>query len=183
MTGAAVCTPTIRREAMDPIAAMLTLVPAAIFLSIFWTELKGAGWQPAPKRAIERALELANVRPGDVFYDLGAGDGRVVLAAAKAGARAVGVEIDPIRFLLCKVRLKVGGGNVRILLSDLFSARIDDASVVFVYLRDWSTERLKDKLMAELRPGTRVITYYWPLKGWKPVAEDKENDIYVYRIK
>ena len=58
---------------MDPIF-LIALVPAAIFFSVFWTELRGAGWQPAPRRAIDSAIKLANVRPGDVFYDLGAGD-------------------------------------------------------------------------------------------------------------
>ncbi|MEM7813782.1 MAG: SAM-dependent methyltransferase [Candidatus Aenigmatarchaeota archaeon] len=169
---------------MDPLL-LIAAVPALIFFSIFWTELKGAGWQPTPRQAIESALKLARVRPGDVFYDLGAGDGRVLVAAAKAGARAVGIEIDPLRCLACRLRIAINrlGEQAHATLGDVYSVPLSGASVVFIYLRDWSTERLKDKLMAELQPGTRIITYYWPLEGWQPAAHDEKNSIYVYQIR
>jgi len=167
---------------MDPLI-LASSVPAVIVAWLFWTEFKGAGWQPVPQRAIKRALEIAKVGRTDVLYDLGAGDGRVITAAARAGARSIGIEIDPLRVLLCKMRLKIKGEKkAQVFLSDLFNYPLGDASIVFIYLRDWSNERLKRKFITELKPGTKIITYHWPLKGWRPVAQDKENDLWVYEI-
>jgi ribosomal protein L11 methylase PrmA len=169
---------------MDPIILTLLALPPLIVAWFFWTEFKGAGWQPAPRKAIESAFRLVRLNKDDVLYDLGAGDGRVIIAAAKAGAKAVGIEIDPLRWLICKLRLKINRleGKARAVCGDIYNVPLDPATVVFVYLRDWSTERLKDKFMTELRKGTRIIAYHWPLESWKPVAHDKENDVYVYKI-
>jgi len=164
---------------MDPIFFLLA-IPPALVAWFFWTEFKGAGWQPAPRKAIESAFKLARVGKDDIFYDLGAGDGRVIIAAAKAGARAVGIEIDPLRLLICKLRL-ARTKNARAIFGNIYDVPLNDATVVFVYLRDWSTERLKAKF-TELRKGTRIVTYHWPLEGWRPIATDKDNDVYVYKI-
>jgi SAM-dependent methyltransferase len=165
---------------MNPIFFLL-LIPAAAVAWLFWTETKGAGWQPAPASAIKSALKLARVERGDTLYDLGAGDGRVLIAAAKAGARAIGIELDPLRYLICRLRL-ARTKNAHAIRGDIFDVPLSDATVVFIYLRDWSTERLKRKF-ATLKRGTRIVTYYWPVKGWQPVAQDKKNEVYVYRIK
>ena len=165
---------------MDPIFFLLA-IPPALVTWFFWTEIKGAGWQPAPRRAIESAFRLARVGKDDIFYDLGAGDGRVIIAAAKAGARAVGVELDPLRYLICKLR-SARIKNARAIFGNIYNIPLNDATVVFVYLRDWSTKRLKEKFARELRKGTRIITYHWPLEGWRPTAKDEENDICVYKI-
>lgn len=165
------------------ILVFLSLIPVIIVVWLFWTEFKGAGWQPVPSKTIKRALELTNVTRKDIFYDLGAGDGRVIIAAAKTRAKAVGIEIDPLRYLLCKLRLKIKHEeNANAFLSDLFTVPLGNATVVFVYLRNWSNERLKRKFLAELKPGTRIITYHWPIRGWKPIAQDKENELWVYKI-
>ena len=165
---------------MDPIFFLLA-IPPALVTWFFWTEFKGAGWQPAPRKAIESAFKLARVGKDDIFYDLGAGDGRVIIAAAKAGARAVGIEIDPLRHLICKLRL-AHTKNARAIFGNIYDVPLNDATVVFIYLRDWSTERLKEKFKRELQPGTRIIAYHWPLEDRKPIAQDKENGVYVYRI-
>ena len=170
---------------MDPIILPLLALPPALVAWFFWTEFKGAGWQPAPRKAIESAFRLARIGKGDIFYDLGAGDGRVIITAAKSGAQAVGIELDPLRYLICKTRLKVNRleGKARAVCGDIYNVPLNDATVIFVYLRDWSTERLKDKFKRELQPGTRIIAYHWPLESWKPIAQDKENGVYVYEIK
>jgi len=167
---------------MDPTLLPLLAIPPALVAWFFWTELKGAGWQPAPHRTIESAFKLARVGKDDIFYDLGAGDGRVIIAAAKAGARAVGIELDPMRYLICKLR-SASIKNARAIFGNICNIPLNDATVVFVYLRDWSTERLKEKFMRELQSGTRIITYHWPIENWKPIAQDKENDVYVYEIR
>jgi SAM-dependent methyltransferase len=166
---------------MDLIFLPLIALPPLVVAWFFWTELKGAGWQPAPRKAIESAFRLARLNKKDVLYDLGAGDGRVIIAAAKAGAKAVGIEIDPIRWLICKLR-SASTKNARAIFGNIYNIPLNDATVVFIYLRNWSIERLKDKFMTELRKGTRIVTYHWPIENWKPVAQDKENDIYIYEI-
>jgi len=167
---------------MDNLIFALSFIPAIVVAALLWTELKGAGWQPAPKRSIESALALAQVGPKDVFYDLGAGDGRVLLAAAKTGARAIGVEIDPLRYLICRLNIIIASRrNASVILADLFNVPLDDATVVFAYLRGWSNDRLKQKLLA-LKKGTRIITYHWPIKGWTSVKKDTERDIYLYTV-
>ena len=165
---------------MDPIF-LLSLIPAFVVAWLFWTEFKGAGWQPAPHKAIESAFKLARLNKNDVLYDLGAGDGRVLIAAAKAGAKSVGIEIDPLRYLICKLR-SARIKNARAIFGNIYNIPLNDATVVFVYLRDWSTERLKEKFMRELQPGTCIIAYHWPLEGWWPVMQDRENELWVYEI-
>lgn len=169
---------------MNPLTALLLASPLIILAWLFWTEFTGAGFQPAPKRAIEQALKLANVSSKDTFYDLGAGNGRVLIAAAKTGARAIGIEIDPLRYLVCRLQLRINKtkGKTTIIFGNIYSIPFNSATVVFIYLRNWSNERLKTKLLAELRPGTRIITYHWPMKGWTPIAKDEKNKIYIYTI-
>ena len=163
---------------MDPL--FLLALPPLVVAWFFWTELKGAGWQPMPAVAVEKALALAKVGRADVVYDLGAGDGRVIVASVKKGAQAIGIEIDPLRYLMCKLRF-VRMKNARAVFSDLFNVPLTDATVVFIYLRNWSTEKLRSKLLSELQPGTRIVTYHWKISGWHPIAKDEKNDIYLYR--
>jgi len=164
---------------MDPI--FLLALPPLVVAWLFWTEFKGAGWQPAPRAAIESAFKLARLNKNDILYDLGAGDGRVIIAAARRGVKAVGIEIDPLRWLICKLRL-ARTKNARAILGNIYDVPLSDATVVFAYLRDWSNERLKQKFRSELRKGARIITYHWPIAKWKPIAQDKENSVYIYRI-
>jgi len=125
-------------------------------------------------------LVLAELKPGEVFYDLGAGDGRtVIMAAQEFGARAVGIELreDLAKKALQTVYQLGLQDRVTILHSNLFDVDISPADVVFLYLTTSANEKIKPKLEAELKPGARVISHDYEIVGWKPfkVEEFCEN--------
>jgi len=116
-------------------------------------------------------LRLANVGRDDVVYDLGCGDGRIVIAAARQfGARGVGVDIDPQRVREARENAQRAGvaDRVRFLRQDLFETDIREATVVTLYLLDELNMRLRPKLLRELRPGTRIVSHNFDMGDWKP---------------
>ena len=133
---------------------------------------KLAPWIPSTKEVIVEALRIANVKSSDKLYDLGAGDGRVAIIAARDfGAKCVAVEIDE---RLCGViysTVKYYGlmDRVGILCRDFLSIRIDDATVVYMYLYKSINELLANKLEKELGLGARIVTIDFPIPGWQPI--------------
>lgn len=132
-----------------------------------------------------KMLEYAAPVSGDVVVDLGAGDGRVLVAAARIpGVRAVGIEVDPLRYFLCNLRLKLHGLGDRasVRKENFFRTDLSDADVVTFYLSQAAADRLGDKLEKELKAGSRVVSYRRPIPGWRPIIHDDVDDIYVYEI-
>ena len=132
---------------------------------------------PTPQNVVDGMLKLANVRPGDVVYDLGCGDGRVVITAAKEyGARAVGIDIDPVRIKESQENARKAGVEDRVTFrnEDLFEADIKEATVVTLYLLQSLNLKLRPKLWKELKPGTRIVSHNFDMDDWTP---DKELDI------
>jgi hypothetical protein len=132
--------------------------------------VKDAGpYVPSPESVVSDMLKLAEVGPADFVIDLGSGDGRIVLTAAKVfGARGFGVEIkeDLVKESNEAARLAGVADRVRFYKRDLFKTDLSQASVVTMYLLPDTVNLLKDKLLAELKPGTRVISHDYPLTGW-----------------
>jgi precorrin-6B methylase 2 len=132
---------------------------------------------PTTEEGVKAMLKLADVKNTDVLYDLGCGDGRIVVAAAKNyGAHAVGVDIDPKRIEEAKENARRAGVEnlVRFEENDLFQANIKDATVVTLFLLSSVNERLRPKLLQDLKPGTRVVSNTFSMGDWKP---DKEQTI------
>jgi ribosomal protein L11 methylase PrmA len=128
-------------------------------------------------------LKLAGVKAGDVVYDLGCGDGRIVISAAKTyGAHAVGVDIDPERIQEAKANAKSAGveSQVRFEENDLFKADIHEATVVTLYLLPDVNMRLKPKLLSDLKPGTRVVSHSFDMQDWKPDKEETVEGRHIY---
>jgi len=127
---------------------------------------------PTPPEIVDRMLDVANVRTGDVVYDLGCGDGRMVIAAAKKyGTRGVGVDLDPARIREARANAKQAGVEslVTFKVADLFQTDLREATVVLLYLLPELNRRLKPKLFAELQPGARVVSHDWDMgKDWPP---------------
>ena len=140
---------------------------------------------PSTVLNVDEMLRLAEVRPGDVVYDLGSGDGRIVITAAKEwGARGVGVEIDGKLVAQSRESAKREGVAERVSFreGDVFKADLRDATVVTMYLLTSLVERLQPKLFAELRPGTRIVAHDYGFAGWKPdrtVNVSKSFHLYV----
>src|SRR5688572_16189202 len=114
-------------------------------------------------------LELADVNDRDVVYDLGCGDGRIVITAAKErGCRGVGIDIDPERIKQCETNAINAGvsDRVRFELTSVFRAEISEATVVALYLLPWMNAELRPRLLADLRPGTRIVAHQFPIAAW-----------------
>ncbi len=124
-----------------------------------------------PHEVVEAMLVLAKVGPNDVVYDLGCGDGRFVIAAAhEFGARGVGIDIDPARIAEARAAAQSEGvaERVRFLKQDLFTVDLSPATVVTLFLLPELNDRLAPKLKRELRPGARVVSHRWMIRGWPP---------------
>ena len=137
---------------------------------------------PTPEAVVDKMLEVAAVGPNDVVYDLGSGDGRIVIAAAKKGARAVGIDIDPERIREARQNARRAGVDRRVEFrqGDLFKADIGEATVVTLYLLTGVNRQLRPKLLAELKPGTRVVSHAFDMGDWKPVSEQRVGSSTVY---
>jgi len=154
-------------------------------MSLIWTSTRGAPWVPTHRDTVDRMLRMAGLRPGETLVDLGCGDGRVLVAAARRfGARAIGVEVDFGRYLWSLAVITVLGlhRQVRVVRADLFSVDLSSADVVFSYLLQDTNDRLKDKLRRELRPGARIVSNTFHFSGLPLVRADDELKLYLYRI-
>ena len=127
---------------------------------------------PTPYEAVDAMLKVAKVSKNDVVYDLGSGDGRIPIMAVQKynAARAVGIDINPERIKEAQANLKSAGvgDRVRFLNEDLFQANISDATVVTLYLLPSLNLKLLPKLLAELKPGTRIVSHAFDMGSWKP---------------
>ena len=155
---------------------------------VLWNLSLDALWQPTDMVTVRRILFLAGVQPGERVVDLGCGDGRfVVVAAREFGARALGVEIDPFRVLLGRlwIRMVSQKERARIVRADMYQIPLDDADVVILFLSPNANWKLQERLKREMQPGSRVVSYYHPMWGWTPeeVGEAKDGyPVYLYRI-
>ncbi len=149
------------------------IIIAIVFISMLIAMVSFAPWVPSPKEYLLKILEMANIKPDERFYDLGCGDGRVVILAARNfGARATGIELAIPRyisaFFVCLVS-KTPKANI--VLGNLFNHNISDADIIYVYGMPHALEkRLSQKLVQECKSGTRVISFMFEIKGWVPTA-------------
>jgi SAM-dependent methyltransferase len=139
---------------------------------------------PTPYEAVDAMLKVAKVGKNDVVYDLGSGDGRIPIMAVQKynAARAVGIDINPERIKEAEANLKAAGvgDRVRFLNEDLFEANISDATVVTLYLLPSLNVKLLPKLLAELKPGTRIVSHAFDMGSWKPQQTLKADGSSVY---
>lgn len=150
-----------------------------------------APYVPSPQPVVIRMLETAELKPGEILYDLGCGDGRILVTAAQQfRARAVGVELSAERYKLALDTIsRLGLQNAaRVIHRDLMKVDISEADVVTVYLLTSSNERLKPKFEKELKPGARVVSLDYRVRGWKPKriekteAHQRSYTIYLYEF-
>ena len=168
------------------IAGLIILLIFIIAISIIWPDIKGAPWLPTSMKKVRKMLELVELQPDEVLYDLGCGDGRIiVMAARKFGAKAVGVEIDPIRYLWCEFLITILGlrKKVKVLYGDLFKKDLSDADVVVTYLLQRTNDQLSDKLLMEMKPNSRIVSNTFGFLDLPLLKEDRKSSIYVYKIK
>ena len=163
------------------VVVLLVLVGMWLFVPV----LSGLPWRPTQLARARRALALAGLRRGETLYDLGAGDGRVLLLAAREfGARAVGVEISPLHCLAARLSARWRGlsPQVAVRCADFNRVDLSGADVVYLYMTAGPAERLRPHLERQLRPGARVVAVSFAFAGWKPAAYDPESLVFVYTM-
>ena len=144
-------------------------------------------YEPTPMPVVRAMLKLANVAPADVVYDLGSGDGRIPIAAAKEfGARGVGIEIDPELVERARANARQAGveDKVEFRVGDMYAADVTPATVVTLFLHPEPNLKLRPRLRADLRPGSRVVSYIWNMGDWAPdeVVRVQRRQIFLWRI-
>ena len=142
---------------------------------------------PTPQEVVDEMLRIADVKKGDVLYDLGSGDGRIPVTAAKRfGVRAVGIDIDPERIREANENARRNGVTdlVKFRQEDLFKADFREATVVTLYLLPDLNVKLRPKLWAELKPGTRIVSHQFEMGTWKPekVVEVNGRTVYFWTV-
>lgn len=142
---------------------------------------------PTPEPVVDAMLNLARVSPGDVLYDLGSGDGRIpIRAAQRFGVRGTGIEIDPVRIREANANAEAAGVThlVSFRQDDLFTTDFSDATVVTLYLLDSLNEKLRPRLLAELAPGTRIVSHAFRMGDWEPerTVEVGDSTIYLWTV-
>jgi precorrin-6B methylase 2 len=165
-------------------ACLLLLVAA----SLLWSQRApkrepDVWWEPSSEAVVAAMLKLAKVTSKDVVYDLGCGDGRIVIAAARDfGARGVGIDIDPKRIEESNENARKAGvtDRVKFIEEDLFEADIREATVVTLFLWPSVNLKLRPKLLKELKPGTRVVSHIHDMGEWAPQAQQTVNGARIY---
>jgi tRNA G37 N-methylase Trm5 len=146
------------------------------------SEKKIVPFVPTPQEVVDKMIELAGVKKGDTVYDLGSGDGRIVITAAKKGARAVGFEIDPDLIKESRENIKKAGVQqlAEIRNQDILTVDLSPASVVTMYLLPDVNLKLKPKVLSQLKPGSRIVSHAFDMGDWKPDKVERIDGRTVY---
>jgi SAM-dependent methyltransferase len=150
---------------------------------------KLAPYVASPSRVVEMMLDLARVKPGDVVYDLGSGDGRILIAAAERRAQAIGIEINPKLVAAATEEIARAGhaDRAKVIQGDVMTTDFSAATVVTLYMDTASNAKLRPQLEKQLKPGARVVSHDYEIPGWKPLRVEKLNErqnhvIYLYEV-
>jgi len=168
---------------------LVIVIAVIIFLSIsFYITIFGGGpFVPTPMPAVHEVLKAAKIKPGDKMYDIGSGDGRFVHFASKNySAKATGFELDPFVFFLAKIRQWVWGWEGKVIHGNFLKHSIKDADILICYMLPRTLAKFQKKFDAELKKGTRVVSYAFHIGSWEPKKliprKGKISQIFVYEI-
>jgi len=165
---------------------LFLVLASTFFLYLIISNCIGAPFVPSKKRDIGRIVELAEIRKGDVIYDIGSGDGRLLIEAAKAGAKkCIGIEVNPILVKYSRIKAKLSGqqDKIEVRRGNIWKEKIDQVDTVFTYFIPAHMERLGKKLKKELKPGTKIISNKFKFPNLEEKYYDKESQIFVYKIR
>ena len=144
-------------------------------------------YAPVPKKRVKQMIDLFNLTPGQKFYDLGCGDGRFVAEAAKRGADAIGFEISPWVYARAHFKTMLVPGKAKIVFKNFYTTDLSDADAIYCFLIDKVMQKVENKLIAELKPGAKVISYGFKLPNWQPeqvilsnLDKPRSSKIYIY---
>lgn len=162
--------------------AIFSLACAVLFVATAYSVLFGAPFVPTDRERVREMLALSDLKPGETLLDLGSGDGRIVIAAAKAGARAEGWEVNPYLWLWSKWMIRRAGvaDRAKVRLGSYWGDDMGHADVVTLFLITKHMPRMQEKLRRELRPGSRVVSYVFTFPEWDREAQSP-GGAYLYR--
>jgi cyclopropane fatty-acyl-phospholipid synthase-like methyltransferase len=167
------------------IVPLISYIGLLFCVWIIWPIIIGAIYVPTPNNIVGKMLEMAEVKEGDILYDLGSGDGRIIIEAAdKYKAKAIGIEADPLRVLWSrnKIRSRELHDRIKVIWGNFFKSDLSEATVVTVYQHQGINRKLIGKLEEELEPGARVISYSFTFDGWEPIKKGTDSQIFLYKI-
>lgn len=174
---------------MEFIVINIILLLIVIFLLFFlsWVWPPDSPWSPwwvIHKDVAERMCEMACVSKKDIVYELGSGTATaLIVAVSEYNAKGVGIEIDIVRYIYSKIRVAILGYNskIKLIKNNFFNVPLNDATVIFVYLVPKALERLKPKLLKELKPGTQIVSYRYKMT-LPLIKHDKQYNIFIYKV-
>jgi len=163
---------------------IITLTSIAITIYSFFI---GAPIFFTPKKAIRDALKYCDLKPGNKFYDLGAGNGRAMIIAEKEfDLKAFGFELSPVLYLISKINIVLfGKNNGKLYCQNFYNQNFQDADIVFCFLKPFVMEKLKTKFKKELKPGSKIVSYSFAILYWKPekiIRNGYPGNVYIYTI-
>jgi protein-L-isoaspartate O-methyltransferase len=178
-----------------PVACLLIGLAPLAFAQRYKPDLRNrlAPYVTSPQRAVEKMLDMASLKPGETLYDLGCGDGRILITAAqKYHVKAVGIEISDRLARTAEDNVKALGltDRVKVIRGDFMQADLSSADVVTLYLITTANESLRPKLEKYLKSDARVVSYDYPIPGWKAIGEEEtdpsrhgnRHTIYLYQV-
>lgn len=166
------------------IVVSIIIITIIVVVVISWSHIKGAPWVPTRMKKVRQMLSLADIQPDEVLYDLGCGDGRfIVTAARRFDAKAVGIEINLLLYLWCQFLITILGlrKKIKIAYGNFFKHDLSNADVVICYLLQETNDKLEEKLIQELKPTARVVSNSFLFHRLPVAFEDTDKGIYVYR--
>jgi ribosomal protein L11 methylase PrmA len=168
-------------ELFGPVLLAFSII---FFLIFSLSYILGFPYAPSTNRAIQSMMTLSHAGPRDTVYDLGSGDGRIVIEAAKLGAHAIGIEINPLLALLSSIRIRFSPQkkHANVVWGDFWHFDLMSATIVMAYLPPQAMEKLRKKLTAECKPDTIVVTNSHIYTDWKEIGRDAARHTYAYRI-
>lgn len=165
-----------------------TLFIVIILTTLAWAGFSAAPWVPVRQKDIKRIFELAQLKPGEQFYDLGCGDGRLIITAYKDFlAKPTGIELSLLQYFFCCFRIRLLGlsNKISLIFGSFYQKDLSPADVIFAFLTPMAMRRLKPKFERELKAGCRVISYAFAVPGWQPQKisklDKKSISIYLYQ--
>ncbi len=175
---------TIVCTMVDILLIIAFLFLMALLFTYAYGGLKAAPWVPMRSRDLSRLDRLIPLKSTDRVYDLGCGDARTLAHALEKGAHsATGYEVSLIPYILALRHKRKYHTKLKLFFRDFWKEDLSDATVIFIFLSYKAHARLGKKFMNELKPGTRIVAYVWPIEGWTPIVVDKQVDdlsMYMY---
>jgi len=157
------------------------LLAAMVVVPVFF----GAPWHPLSNENIRRIIKFAELQPGDTFYDLGSGDGRVLIeASSNQCLRGVGVEIDPIKVWLSRYFIIAAKltNKIRIYRGNMFNFDVSEADVIYLYLTHQALDRLFPEILDRMKPSARIVCYRFCIRNLEPTKVNEDKNLFLYRV-